>query len=255
MSQDHLEAPGGLILLRKERASPLRLDAERVEVAGIDSHPVQQFRLAVLHDGSRGVTIERQALERAAAISQIVGGCEVDGFGERAVAVAFRHLDQTVGMGVGKRLQEHTSNHREDGCVASNAKGEGNHGSGGERRALAQDAKRVSQVLPDGFDKAGGVHSIDLLPDLSGVPEFSESCGARFEPRHATRNVVVGFGLDVELEVARDLAIEVFPLNETAPIDHIYSVAGRSTRLMPVARRCHLDVSAASCLRPAGVSR
>src|SRR4029434_4765819 len=114
----------------------------------------------------------------------------------------------------------------------------------GDREAgtTAHRSRRVAGILPKPIDPAGHPHAADLLFDADDVAELAHGRGTGFVPRHAAREAVLGFALDV----IADLAIEVV---EVWAADHdVLAVLVLRIRAIAPASRSHLPVSTASCL-------
>ncbi len=107
-------------------------------------------------------------------------------------------------------------------------------------------------------DRHSGARAV-LLPQRTDAAEANDGRPSRFVRRHAGAQVVV----DVQLQVALDLAIEIVRASsgeegageprhpDTKPS---HGVLGEKKRAMMPAVRCHSRASRSSCFRPARVS-
>src|ERR1700733_750761 len=175
------------------------------------------------------------------------------------VVTGEREETELLGMGYGKALVEHLVGDGEDGGVGSDGEGEGADGDGGKAGALAEDTGGVAEVAPEVVCPAKaerGAHAVFVGCDGA---EFETGLTLCFFGGEAGADEVGGAGVDVELDFGLHVFFEASAVEGRAQPgfeagDHDWtSVNSRMVPMIP-AMRFHFSVSAASCLRPAGVS-
>ena len=108
---------------------------------------------------------------------------------------------ETVGVGERQRLQQNRIDHATDGRGCADAKRERQDRDDGEARRQTEGSRRVSHVLPQLIEPDRNPHGAGILADQRYVTERSEGGATRLIGRHPSRDVVLGFPLDVIVNV------------------------------------------------------
>src|SRR5579862_7966551 len=156
--------PSGRILLRKKTAPEGRLYPQNAQKIGRNTRAFECLRLIAAG--------KRQVLERTKGpkFGEAFGRHPhlfKSHQGERGVLrvlpwIVRRKIDELIRIAVFQGLQQHCADHCEERRAAANAERKREHRSRGEARILAQCSERVQNVLQDGLEKYGAVHTLDL---------------------------------------------------------------------------------------------
>ncbi len=233
----------------------MRLDAERLQHAIRDEQRARLLRISKTGDCPSAVAIEADLLEDATfvAIREELRRRHAE-LGEVDAGRRVLEADELLGVRIRQRLDQHAIDHGEDRGVRADAQGQRQDDRKREPGTPPHAAHGLAQIAAERIEQADRVHAIDLLADPHRVPKLDVCRPLRRVTRHATRDVLVGFDLEVRAQLLGAIAIPVRSAEEPAPA-HGYSVEG--LRILPMARTISSQrvVCAASCLRPVGVSR
>src|SRR5580698_7556540 len=169
------------------------------------------------------------------------------------------HFGQFLRVWHGQASQAHRVEQVEDGGVGADAEREAQNRDAEETRFEPEEAKRVTKILPERFQKADGVHTMGGFLGDGDVAEFTLRGEGGFSRIHAAGDVVVDLVLEVGFDLEGEITIalrtpEVFkPTHVSLSADH--SVAGPSTRAMALTIWSQRLRSLARCFRPVGVMR
>jgi hypothetical protein len=170
------------------------------------------------------------------------------------------------GLGEGQRPQHHRLHQAEHQRVAADGQPQREHRGGGEGRIAAHQAQGEAQILRQHFQPPPAPHAAALFLQQRGVAELPPGGQARFGVRHAGVAVLLRLEFQVGPHLLFQLAVQTVAMNEgrespaksTEPLAHGRSFpayAGSITRSIASDTRRYPEISAASCLRPSGVSR
>src|SRR3954471_21962119 len=132
---------------------------------------------------------------------------------------------------------------REDGRVRADADREGQHHRQAERWMLAQRARGVPEVLEHGLEAHRAAAIAALLLGPFDAAEDKPSAPKRLVRLDAGSGILLGFALDVEAELLRQLALHLL-----APEECAQTISQIAPEL--VQHRSSLDINATVRARP-----
>ncbi len=152
--------------------------------------------------------------------------------------------------------KHHRVDEREDGGIGADAERDRDDDDGGEDGRFANAAQGEAQILREMIEPRGDPNSARVFHHPGNVAEFAHGGVAGFFGRHSAGDVVLGFDVDVILDVGFEtgehaLAIAI---GHRSHHDLFSCLAGRRMRAMAPANLSHLRVSSASWRRPWGVN-
>ncbi len=180
--------------------------------------------------------------------------------------------DESIGVGVRKRLEQRSIDDRKDRCVGADAECQRHRGDDEEGRPSEERTRREANVLRQRLPPVRNAFALDAIAidrhDLvvCGAQVTELLSGVRFGclTSHPTRHERLDSGLDVEPELVVDLALHVThgrrlaqQSANTGSQSHRWSWAydaARSTLNTASAYCVQRVVSARSCARPRAVS-
>src|SRR6185295_370902 len=89
-------------------------------------------------------------------------------------------------------------------------------GHEGKRRAQAQRAQGVAEVLQEGLDPSRAAHVTALLLDLAQIADDAVGGVAGLGGRHAGGDVLRGLLLQMEAQLGEELRLDPVPAEERA---------------------------------------
>ena len=252
-------------VFRREEVSPDHgLDPQHAEEVRGDA-----LRLHVRRAVPRAVQGEVVLLEGAQLFEDVIGGSPVleiaaGHVGARLGMPSERapQVDEAVGLGIGKWLQDPCVHEAEDRGVRADAEGEGQQGDGAEGRVPAQQARPESQVPPQDIQpRHTAAVAVALLRRLDAA-EPGEGLPASVFGREAGAPAIVGVHLQVALDLLGQLPLPPLLLeeigqsqHEDAQPPHRGSSPGVRKRATMRLASSHCRASFSTCFRPAFVSR
>jgi hypothetical protein len=158
MTENERDAAAGLLFPRQEVAAKLHAHAEGMEETVVDAEAAQPLELAIFDEGTGAVAKCRHALERTGVRAKLAKCGVVHALVLRVCGGGFGDGGQTVGHGVGQRVQQDGFDHAEDGGVRAHAQGQREHGDRREGGGARQRAQSETDVLAKSFERRKRVH-------------------------------------------------------------------------------------------------
>src|SRR5688572_2265098 len=152
-------------------------------------------------------------------------------------------------------------NHAENGGVGANTKCKRKCGRDGKARRLAQHSPRITDVAQRFFSETADADIADVFLHAVEAPDLHYGLAAGRNRIDTPRNLPGRDLLDVRPQLLVELRVQPPPAGECAPEACDLRPEGHGdqsdSRTSPTAEtmRAHCFFSAASCCRPAGVSR
>ena len=156
---------------------------------------------------------------------------------------------ETVGVPIGKRLEENAVGDAEDRGVRGDAERDREQDDERVSRGVAQRADRVPDVADEILEVRAAAGLVPLLFEALDAAEGGEGSAPGLIARDAALFQLGGFHVDVEAHLVVDLAL-VPPAAEEVEDAHVAS----STASMALAKARQLARSSAPWVRPFAVS-
>jgi len=153
----------------------------------------------------------RRERRRARAPVGEVAGCHVVAL-DAGLAVVLVQRDDALDVRERQPLEQDAIDRAEDRGVGADADAEREHRGDGERRRLAQRARRVAEVLEQRLDVRAALGVADALLHLLHAPRLDERGAPRVLGGHARPHLL----LDEQLDEPPQLAVEL-PIVPVAP--------------------------------------
>ena len=115
------------------------------------------------------------------AIDKVDGGRHIQ-FCEANARRGVPHADQLLGMGVGKRLQEHALDYAENDRVCAHTDGESNEGNGGKQRRPAEPAQDLLEVVSERCHASASGYTCEQPGERLASSEMYYAIGRRKVP-------------------------------------------------------------------------
>src|SRR4029077_16915437 len=101
--------------------------------------------------------------------------------------------------------------------IRANAERERQYRDNRECRRLAKHARAVAQILPERLEDSEAVHLENFLANFGSITKLTQGGEAGFVRRHAARDVVVRFDLEIVFHFASALFVPVRAAEEFRP--------------------------------------
>ena len=150
VAEQHHLARAGPGVLRLYPAAEQRPDAERVVGAGAHRERGGAERITLSEDRRLADAVGAERVERILQPREIHVIAEgVERLGDAGALVAVVEGDETVGLGVGQRTEQHRLHHGEHGHVGADAEREREDGGEGEPGLAGEPADGVAEVVEE----------------------------------------------------------------------------------------------------------
>lgn len=197
-----------VIVCGEERAAVQRAYAEHVEEAGVHDARVDAVRLPLIEERERHAVVLDQVVHQRRPLAIAVELRDRDA--DVRKATGFRLMldeHQLVAVGERQRLEQHTVQHGEHRGVGADAERENESRGGGVAGRSSQGAQAKLQVLTKHLEKRHSSHVVYLLARLRYTPKPSSCLTLRFVWRQSRLTSRLGFHLEVERNLARNLIV------------------------------------------------
>ena len=129
------------------------------------------------------------------------------------------HNDEAVRIGDGKRPHDHGVEHREDRGGRADAQCQRQHGDGRERRARAEYANGIPQILNRVIDQAQAARVATVLLDALGAAEHQPRPSAGLAFAQAGGRELLDLPLQVEPKFVVELVLDSIAAEKRAQAD------------------------------------
>src|SRR5262249_20519715 len=121
--------------------------------------------------------------------------------------MGFGDDDEAIGIGVWQGAQQDGVNDGEDGGVGADSEGDGQESDASESGILTQDAQRVANVVPGGFEEVDAAGFAASFLNLTGASEIEADAAERFLTAEAGRDGFLQLMIEVEAELVIELGV------------------------------------------------
>src|ERR1035438_2572478 len=215
VAQNRLLSVAGDLVVGVELMPARGVQSQHVEKPGSHLEACEALRLAGAGKLQIGARETGQGFEGTIARAKIAKVERV----QRKLGVAGaveEYAHDTVGLGIGKRPQQHAVDDAEDGAIRADGERQREHNHHGEAGVLAQRAQRVSQVAPKVFDVIGASHIAAFLLNLRHAAQLAERGAARFGGRHARGEILFHLLFKMEAQFLVEIFFHALPARQGA---------------------------------------
>ena len=206
------DAPRTPLIVAIEAAAELEPRAEHTEVAARHAQDAEALGAPVgdeIHPGllivrDRGDVLEgRRMLTEKREVRARQNASRVG-----IVRLLLVEADQSSGLFVRQRREQHRLNDAEHGGRATNAQAERGHHHTGKASAVAELPERVAEILNALLDPSDAVHVVDVLTHEGGVAQPAPSSNVRFVGRHALAEIALREQVQVRVDLQPSVLVQ-----------------------------------------------
>ncbi len=192
-------------------------EAEHAEVTRGDAECSQHDGLARPGELRIGPYDSGHAIEGSVARAEIAEIVGIQWELRKIIAIE-KDADDSIGLGVRERPQEHTLNHAENCAIRTNRQRQRKHDDHRESGCPAEGANRVPKIVANSLELIGAAHVPAFLLNLSDSSEAASRGSQRFRRRHPIRHVLLDLLIEVESQFLVEFLFHVaFTQKRTQP--------------------------------------